>query len=231
MIYALHGMLGGAEDWQGLGIDARAMDLWKQLEGETDFHDWSRNFNGQVAGENHVLLGYSMGGRLALHALLARPDVWRAVVVISTHPGLSEGWERMRRLAEDRVWADLARSLPWAEFLRRWNAQPVLKSVEPSLGQMNLQDRRERVARAFEYWSLGQQEDLRAALASCRTPALWITGERDEKFTQLAAEVVGGNAFFEHEVIEGAGHRLIFEKESPLNRLKTAIGDFQKRFM
>ncbi|MCF6313342.1 MAG: alpha/beta fold hydrolase [Verrucomicrobiales bacterium] len=231
MIYALHGMLGDARDWQGLGIGVRAVDLWRQLELGADLEAWGRNFNEQVVGEGHDLVGYSMGGRLALHALLDRPRAWRSLVVLSTHPGLSDLRQRELRLKEDRAWAVLARSLPWADFLQKWNAQAVLKSVEPSAGQMDLQDRRERVARAFECWSLGRQEDLRGALAGCCTPVLWITGELDEKFTQLVAEVVSGNHFFEHQVIAGAGHRLLFENKDVLKRLKIVIGDFQKRFM
>lgn len=106
-----------------------------------------------------------------------------------------------------------------------------MKSESGSLFQSDIEGSRENVACAFEYWSLGQQEDLRPALAQCNTPVLWITGEQDEKFTRLAGEVTSDNESFEHEIIPETGHRLLFESGQSLNKLKTLIGDFQKRIL
>jgi pimeloyl-ACP methyl ester carboxylesterase len=56
MITALHGFLGLPSDWAFLGPDVRAVDLWHE----------------EIPPEGDVLLGYSMGGRLALQLLGAR---------------------------------------------------------------------------------------------------------------------------------------------------------------
>ncbi len=232
MTYALHGMLGSVCDWEG--FDVQAVDLWTAFDqGDSpDLSDWARDLNQQAKVEaGGILTGYSMGGRLALHALLEPSSRWSAGLVISTHPGLVDEEQKKVRWQGDFQWASQARELPWTDFLAKWNQQVVLRSGAGSKGQMGLQSRRESIARAFECWSLGRQQDLRPALAACHTPVLWITGERDEKFTALAAEVVADNENFEQVVIAGAGHRLLFENESVLKKLKMVIGDFQKRIL
>lgn len=229
--FALHGMMGHRRDWEILGPDFQAVDLWR-VGGISKFESWSRAFNQRVGGGGRgMLVGYSMGGRLALHALLNRPDDWRGVVVISAHPGLQDDDERTSRLESDRQWAGRAREMAWDDFLALWNAQGVLKSARGSKFQVALEQVRENVAQAFEQWSLGNQADLRPALSQCATPVLWVTGGLDGDFTRLAEEVVAGNDCFEHVVIPGAGHRLLFENEASRKALKSSIGDFQKRIL
>lgn len=229
--FALHGMMGHQRDWEILGPDLQAVDLWR-VGGISKFESWSRDFNQSTAGSGRrMLIGYSMGGRLALHALLNRPDYWQAVVVVSAHPGLQDDDEKKSRLEKDRQWAERARNMPWNDFLELWNGQEVLKSAGGSNFQSALEQVRGKVAQAFAHWSLGNQADLRPALARCNTPVLWVTGGLDGKFTRLAEEVVAGNDGFEHVVIPGAGHRLLFENEASQKALKSLIGDFQKRIL
>lgn len=232
--YALHGMMGHPKDWDHLGLDVQGVDLWQAFrDGENPcLEDWAQSFNREVEnGAEKMLIAYSMGGRLALHALLDQPNSWSGAVVISAHPGLKSNEERESRLVSDRQWASRAREMAWSDFLKLWNEQVILKSGTGSLFQSELNTSKESVACAFECWSLGQQEDLRPALEQCQTPVLWITGGRDEKFTLLTGAVTASNDNFEHVVISDAGHRLLFEKGESLNSLKSLIGDFQKRFL
>src|SRR3954471_13705856 len=59
-----------------------------------------------LVAEPHVLAGYSMGGRIALHAALARPDLVRRLVLVGASPGLADPAERARRRAADEALAD-----------------------------------------------------------------------------------------------------------------------------
>ena len=56
--------------------------------------------------------------------------------------------------------------------------------------RIKLKERRVSVARSFVDWSLGTQADLTAELAKITCPALWLTGERDAKFTELRKAAV-----------------------------------------
>ena len=231
MLYALHGNLGSERDWSLVqGGNIVPIDLWRDLEAVPglDLKGWASRFS-TICGERDsepALLGYSMGGRLALHAMADSPQLWRYAVIVSAHPGLN-GWEeRERRAAADREWAACVRQLPWQDFLDTWNAQAVLKSGRPSPSQLALEPRREAIARGFEQWSLGRQELAVERLRACRFPVLWISGERDEKFRRLGEAMMEVFPEIEHEVIPETGHRVLFENPKSLAE---AILDFQNR--
>ena len=158
-----------------------------------------------------ILLGYSMGGRLALHALLNQPNFWKAAIIISAHPGLSSEPERVSRRSKDAEWSAMALKGGWSDFLQQWQGQAVLSGVSMP-DRSGLKDRRVPISRSFVDWSLGAQEDLRPCLHEVTCPVLWLTGERDEKFTKLAQEAVSDLSNYEHQVIVECGHRVPWEK-------------------
>src|SRR3954468_19428282 len=59
-----------------------------------------------LVDEPHVLAGYSMGGRVALHAALARPERVRRLVLVGASPGLGDAAERAARRRADEALAD-----------------------------------------------------------------------------------------------------------------------------
>ena len=59
-----------------------------------------------LADDRCVLVGYSMGGRIALHAALALPAIVERLVLIGASPGLADAAEREQRRREDEALAD-----------------------------------------------------------------------------------------------------------------------------
>ena len=196
MIWALHGAVGMAADWREFAAampahfgGVRRLDLWRFL----DCCPMSLDECGRALAEEikrvdpePTLIAYSMGGRLALHAMLNQPGLWKSAVIISAHPGLKNESERVERREKDAEWSALALKGDWADFLAKWNAQGVLGGELEMPDRIKLKERRVSVARSFVDWSLGTQGDLTADLAKITCPTLWLTGERDTKFTQLA---------------------------------------------
>lgn len=222
MIWALHGAVGRAADWRAFaaglpsGFGAvRRLDLWRFL----DCCPMSLEAFGNALTEEivridpePVLLGYSMGGRLALHALLARPSVWKAAIIVSAHPGLTSEAERSARREQDAQWSSMALKSDWPDFLRQWNAQSVLGDSGDLPDRGQLKSRRASIARSFVDWSLGAQADLVPRLEKIPCPVLWVTGERDERFTQLGLEAVAELPQGEHRVVPDCGHRVPWEQ-------------------
>lgn len=235
MIWCLHGAVGMADDWKDLarewgqaGEVVRRVDLWRFLDCEPmELEEFGKAFCEEVraGGEpgRNILVGYSMGGRLALHALLqaAGTDLFAGAVMVSAHPGLTDERERILRMAADAEWAAQALVGDWKEFLGKWDGQAVLEATAaPAWGDRRpLEPRRQAVARSFMDWSLGKQADLRGSLAAVQVPVLWVTGERDEKFTELAGTAVPHLPGGRHEVLPGAGHRLPWEQSAEFARL------------
>lgn len=213
-ILALHGNLGTTADWDLPGCpDTHAIDLWDHVD--LDFHEFAAALAGPLSAglDKPILAGYSLGGRLALHALASFPERWVAAVIVSAHPGFCCVEDRIARRTSDAIWADRARSMVWDAFLDQWNAQPLFGEVPPALRarQVDLEPRREAIGKAFETWSLGRQEDLRSRLGRFTGPVLWITGENDARFTHLGEEMAAVFPDFRHLVVPGAGHRVLEE--------------------
>src|SRR5687768_13002359 len=85
-IFALHGFLGLPSDWDFLNPQF-AINLYDYAD--CDFWEFAKVFN-DLASETQspkMILGYSLGGRLAMHAFLAQPDLWDGAVFVSAHLG------------------------------------------------------------------------------------------------------------------------------------------------
>lgn len=202
-------------DQPGSMSEVRRLDLWRFLDCcPMPLEKFGHTLAGEISrvDPDPVLVAYSMGGRLALHALLAQPGLWRGAVIVSAHPGLTDESEKVARRQQDAEWSAMALKSEWSEFLQRWNAQGVLNGAGDMPDRMKLKGRRASIARSFVDWSLGSQEDLSERLGEITCPVMWLTGERDTKFTDLAKAAVSQLAQGRHEIVSGCGHRVPWEQ-------------------
>ncbi len=226
--WCLHGALGMAADWRGFAkrlaagkTGSRAVDLWRFLECQPmPLADFGPALNADARGEvfrgnGRAVLGYSMGGRLALYSLLEKAHPWQAAVIVSTHPGLESQAERETRRAGDTEWATKALTGNWQEFLAAWNAQPILGHTAPRDPQASgrLVMRRREIARSFVDWSLGAQQPLWDRLQEITVPVLWVAGEHDAKFLALAERAVSLMPRARLAIAPLSGHRVPWEAE------------------
>jgi 2-succinyl-6-hydroxy-2,4-cyclohexadiene-1-carboxylate synthase len=226
--WCLHGAVGTAADWRGVAkrlaaaaIGSRAVDLWRFLEcAPMPLPEFGRALNAEAGGEvfrgsGRALLGYSMGGRMALHAVLADHPPWQAAVLVSAHPGLESAAERSARAGSDAGWAARAFGGDWPQFLAEWNAQPILghTAIRDEAAARHLVTRRREVARSFVDWSLGSQLPLWDRLGEITIPVLWIAGERDGKFLALAERAARLSPKAHLAVAPAAGHRVPWDNE------------------
>ena len=230
-LWCLHGAVGMAADWEGLSLPGWAVkrvDLWRFLDCcPMSMGEFGRALNTEARAEQgrKVLVGYSMGARLALHALL-QGGPWAAAVLVGPHPGLEQEEERAVRRAADAEWASLALSGEWQDFLARWESQPVLTGSGSPVDRRNLSVRRREVARSFIDWSLGVQEPLWGRLGEISCPVFWCAGERDAKFRELAARAVPRLPQGELWLAPGSGHRVPWEAPAAF---REKLGEFLER--
>jgi 2-succinyl-6-hydroxy-2,4-cyclohexadiene-1-carboxylate synthase len=231
--YCLHGFLGLPSDWDFLEpaspLELRKINVFQTLSPATgaSMADWAQAFNAQVANETsesalrpRILVGYSMGGRLALHALLAQPELWDAAILISTNPGLPDGStpERRERVIQDERWATRFESDTWDTVLADWDALPVFRwhgGGKPAVLQRPEADfTRADLAGALRSWSAGVQADLSGPLSRLQMPLGWVVGAEDTKYVEIAALLDGkvGTTFLR------AGHRAPWENPSDFLR-------------
>jgi len=73
-----------------------------------------------------ALVGYSMGGRLALYYAITRPSRLTSLVLESASAGIADRAERSVRVAADEELADYAVEVGIERFVDRWERSPVL---------------------------------------------------------------------------------------------------------
>ena len=224
IIHALHGFLGGPSDW----LLNRTADFDFKLRAEVIFDDcftgktmreWAEAFNARVFGQRDqnknavkVLLGYSMGGRLAMHALLQAPHIWDMAIFVSANTGLKDPVARVERKASDEDWAKQFESEEWPSLMKKWNDQTVFTGSLAVSVRKECDFNRGQLAAVLRNWSLGCQECLDDRLAELCVPTLWVAGELDRRYSAIASEAGKKFSFYKAAIIQGAGHRVPWDR-------------------
>lgn len=240
MIWALHGFLGRGADWDDLGralarAGAPALlapDLFTRPPHTRSLAEWGAEFAAEVAAKDTapILLGYSLGGRLALHALLAAPERWRRAVIVSAHPGLTDPRERAERRRDDERWAVRFEREPWDRLLQAWDARAVFGGTPTTRARPEAAFDRTALAAALRVWSLGAQDDLRPALERLTIPVLWIAGARDARYVTLAEEACDRLPRGTVAIAPDTGHRVPWERPGWFaERVTTFLQDVDER--
>ncbi len=224
-LYCLHGFLGRSLDWDAVipaHLKKVALDLFSsapQSRPSLDLVSFPEVVNqaAQVEKRPRVLVGYSLGGRIALHALVSDPKSWSGAVIISAHPGLSDLSEKATRKMKDEDWAQSFETESWGELMTRWNSQAVFEGSEPRQ-RIEAEFSRRSLAEALRTCSLGVQRDLRPEIRSLNIPILWVVGEQDQKFLGLARDVAQLNPLVDLEVLPGATHRAPWDRPDDFAR-------------
>jgi 2-succinyl-6-hydroxy-2,4-cyclohexadiene-1-carboxylate synthase len=162
-----------------------------------------------------VLLGYSMGGRLALRTALDHPDSVRALVLIGATAGIEDADEREARRVADDALADRLERIGVEAFLQEWLAMDMFAAL-PGWARFDEQRRRNTaagLAASLRHAGTGSMAPLWGRVHELRMPVLCITGELDERYGVLARRLVaaiGSNAT--HVEIGAAGHAAHLER-------------------
>ncbi len=246
-VFFLHGFLGRPQDWKRVQeylpkheqVRVFMPDYFREgwLGPETPLSEWGARFNRWVelqgvSAEKNILVGYSLGGRLSLHALENKANLWSKVVLISTNPGFDDnlnGFEpssdsRKQRWLQDSYWAEEFLKAPWVSLLKNWNDQPVFSggAEEPMREEKHFS--RELLGLALTQWSLAQQRNMRKVIDSNQKKIDWVIGEKDEKFIDISNSLQNNVPSLLLGIIPDCSHRVPFDRPKDLaERIKTLV--------
>lgn len=175
-----------------------------------------------------ALAGYSMGGRLALHAALARPDRVVRLVLVATTAGIEDPEERAARREADERLAAWAQAATVEAFADRWQATPLFAGTPPEAAARWREDllRNDPADLAAQLRGLGAgaMEPVWDRLGGLDVPATVVVGERDAKYRALGERLVRTLPRARLAVVPGAGHGLPREAPEALARLLAGEG-------
>ncbi len=241
-VLLLHGFTGSKESWIGLrralAPERRVIALDLPGHGGTEVgrdpadYSMERSSEGienvlrELAIERVALVGYSMGGRLALYFTLSRPERVSRVVLESASAGIADATERAERVASDEALAALLESAGIEAFVERWEALPLFQSLADLTVEARDRLHRQRLAcspaglaASLRGLGTGSQPWLGDRLGEIGVPVLLIAGSRDAKFARIGRDLVRSIPEARLEIIEGAGHIPHIERPEAFDRL------------
>lgn len=162
------------------------------------------------------LVGYSLGGRLALVLALNYPDRFSHLALESASPGIKDAEERSeRRAADELLEVGLEQDCDMETFVLRWYYQPMFHGLaaHPEFQRL-LQSRMGNdpllLAKSLRGMGQAAMEPLWNDLGKIAIPTLLMTGENDRKYRELFKEMRQSNPAFHIEIIQECSHNAHF---------------------
>lgn len=236
LILFLHGFMGNSnefneviplltDDFHCLSIDLPGHGK-TQVLGDDDCYAMAKtadaliNLLDELKVKQCFLIGYSMGGRLALYLTLHFSQRFHKVILESASPGLLTEKERLERVRRDeQIARKLARSIgrdDFIKFLDNWYKQPIFGNIKnhPRFEQMienRLQNNPSELAKSLRLMGTGVQPSLWEKLHQNTVPLLLLVGENDKKFVDINRKMSQINQLCKLKIINNAAHNIHLE--------------------
>lgn len=173
-----------------------------------------------VGSAPFAVVGYSLGGRVALHLVLAHPEQVSRAVLVGATGGIDDAEDRARRRARDEATAaELESSGDVDRFLRRWLSSPMFAG----LGAAGIDERRRNtptgLASSLRLTGTGSQEPLWERLATLAVPLAALAGADDPRFVSAARRLAATAPAGVWSMVPGAGHAAHLHQPGVLARL------------
>jgi 2-succinyl-6-hydroxy-2,4-cyclohexadiene-1-carboxylate synthase len=225
-VLLLHGFTNSGASWQPVisGLGQRYRALAPDIRGHASASGQTPVTLAAVLEDiaaldepRFTLVGYSQGGRIALHVALTMPERLERLVLIGASPGLEDERERNERRAADERLATAIETQTIDEFATSWAQTPVLAGVSVEVAAAAHTDRLRSTPRglaaALRGLGTGALPPVWDRLREITLPTSIIVGERDQKFTeigrQMQTRIPGAQRFV---VVPGAGHAVHLER-------------------
>lgn len=164
-----------------------------------------------------ILLGYSMGGRIALSTAFS--GFFRALVLESASPGLASAQEREQRRQSDHALAERIERDGVEAFVAYWEKLPLFASqdhlpddAKSALHNQRLKNRARGLANSLRGVGTGAQPALHTRLPELDLPVLLLAGELDTKFCQIARQMASSLPAASLHIVPAAGHTIHLEQ-------------------
>lgn len=231
----LHGFTGSAANWRPFmdvfGRHYRVVAVDLPGHGETDAPPDAERYRSEAVAddlcrlmdhlgiERAVVLGYSMGGRLALSLAMLHPERVNALVLESSSPGLASAEEREARRARDEALAERIERDGIEAFVAHWENLPLFASakrlpedVQERIRAGRLKNRPQGLAGSLRGMGTGVQPSWWHLLSDLHVPVQLVAGELDGKFCDIAERMRDALPDVRLAVVPDAGHMVHVEK-------------------
>ncbi len=186
-------------------------------------HSFEGRMGEILSASASVLVGYSLGGRLALRAALRSPSSFSAVVLVGATAGIEEGPLRVQRAEADEKLASWMEAMPIEDIVSLWERQPLFADQNDLLVEEQRPGRLSHDPRSLALLlrtaGQGVLEPVWHELRSLELPVLAIAGARDDGYTAAAKRIASAAPRGRAAVVEDAGHAPQLQRPREVARL------------
>jgi 2-succinyl-6-hydroxy-2,4-cyclohexadiene-1-carboxylate synthase len=238
MLLALHGFTENDESWRPV-LEPVASELRCALlpghgdqpcPSDLDIEELADRIAARYLEQPGDVLGYSMGGRIALVLALRHPEKVRRLILVSSGPGFRDGQLQGTRRTKEMALAETLEDDGIGPFVAMWEENPILRPAKP-LPRATQEDIRARrlnhdplgLAGALRRLGAGAMPNLWGRLADLRMPTLLIAGAADERYCEVMQEMKRLIPGATCHIVADAGHGIHRERVDELRRLVGAF--------
>lgn len=213
----IHGFLGCKEDWTDLITELSPYCICHAIDlpghGQSAFQSPIIESIGrsiqQLIPTPCIVIGYSMGGRIALMLKEKMPYLFDRQIIFSSHPGLSSSNEKKKKWEEDLRWIQLLRTTSFSEFIEKWYEQEIFASSRHHPQLMHrIKERRQHQTPAFLAQVLEELSLAKMVAPSILPHTFFFHGEQDLKYAALYSTILSLHPVIP---IADAGHMIHLE--------------------
>ncbi len=202
MIHIFHGFLGSPEDFSFLRRE------------DVVLHDLYEMTTLPQISHNDILIGYSMGARIAMEIAHLNQYQIKKLIIINSHPGLETDEEKEKRRSFELTVLEKLKTMSKEEFLSYWNALPLFSHDAPL--ENIPEERYRKSAELFDRFALSKQNNFLPEIATYKEKVLWIVGLKDEKYLDIASEKILPHDI---QVVSLPGGHRLFQLQTELKEL------------
>ncbi len=242
----LHGFTGSTADWQFI-VDKLPERFYPvrydqighgKTESPADIKYFTSRFKLRAVEKirddlklkEHILCGYSMGGRAAYNYAMTNPVNFKGLIIESSTPGIEEAIQRIDKIKEDNEFAQKIETEGMVNFINFWYSRPFFASMRSlpadfkgKLIESRMNNNPIGLAYTLRGFSAGRMVSHWDNLSAVNTKVLLISGSLDLRYTMLAEKAAPRFKDAQHKIIENAGHNTHLEKPEEFINL---VNDF-----
>ena len=224
--------MGSSSDWQkickNLSSDFYCLAIDLPGHGKSEIDECKNSFKIENAARyiseflqnNNLefchLLGYSMGGRLAIYLAINYPNFFNKIIIESAQPGISDSIEKLNRKNHDYKLSQKLETVNLSEFLKFWYNQPIFETLKQHKSFANLLNSRlnndpRKLSKSLMEMGAGTQPSLWNELYRIKNPCLLIAGEFDIKYQKLFSKIHKEIFLSKFIILKNCGHNTHFE--------------------
>ena len=229
LIIFIHGFMGDNSDWnivnKSFEKDYHILAVDLPGHGKSDLPLNPYTFTSVAENIRHkinkykkksYIIGYSLGGRVALYCLDLFPQLLKGIILESSHPGLKNNKDKQKRYGQDlKLFQQVNSSEELKLFLSQWYCNPIFKNINKHKNYFSMINKKTNnnianLKKSLEYLSLGIQENFWPLLKITNMPILFLSGELDCKYSQIGKNLANINQKIIEINIKNTSHNTHF---------------------